>query len=101
MSVHRLFHQVLRIWDVGLQVCIQRLAGMFPKGGEVQSIMFFDEIRNKLFISFNYLLTTMSMKADNNDRVFTHEKPVTAALYNWTYNQVCTFLTNLICLDFL
>lgn len=26
--------KVLRIWDVQLQVCIQRLAGMFPKGPE-------------------------------------------------------------------
>lgn len=32
--------KVLRIWDVQLQVCIQRLAGMFPKGpeGKVHSI---------------------------------------------------------------
>ena len=26
--------KVLRMWDVQLQVCIQRLAGMFPKGPE-------------------------------------------------------------------
>ena len=26
--------KVLRIWDVQLQVAIQRLAGMFPKGPE-------------------------------------------------------------------
>ena len=26
--------KILRIWDVQLQVCIQRLAGMFPKGPE-------------------------------------------------------------------
>ncbi len=26
--------KVLRIWDVQLQVCSQRLAGMFPKGPE-------------------------------------------------------------------
>ena len=24
--------QVLRIWDTHLQVCLQRLSGMFPKG---------------------------------------------------------------------
>ena len=61
---------------------------MFPKTGDVQSIMFFDEWRNKLFITFNYQITVMSMKADNRDRVLTHEKPVTAAIYNSTYNQV-------------
>ncbi|XP_067941731.1 cilia- and flagella-associated protein 337-like [Watersipora subatra] len=80
--------KVLRIWDVGLQVCIQRLAGMFPKTGDVQSIMYFDELRNKLFITFNYQITVMAMKAENKDRVFTHDKPVTAAIYNSTYNQV-------------
>ena len=61
---------------------------MFPKTGEVQSMMYFDEIRNKLFITFNYQITTMSMKAENRDRVFTHDKPVTAVIYNPTYNQV-------------
>ena len=25
-------NQVLRIWDTHLQVCLQRLSGMFPKG---------------------------------------------------------------------
>lgn len=30
--------KVLRIWDVQLQVCIQRLAGMFPKGPEGWSV---------------------------------------------------------------
>ena len=25
-------YQVLRIWDTHLQVCLQRLSGMFPKG---------------------------------------------------------------------
>lgn len=35
--------KVLRIWDVQLQVCIQRLAGMFPKGpeGERSSVIDF------------------------------------------------------------
>ncbi|XP_052213945.1 WD repeat-containing protein 49-like isoform X3 [Dreissena polymorpha] len=87
--------KVLRIWDVQLQVCIQRLAGMFPKGPEVQSCLFFDEgkdrqgvERNRLFISFNYQLTLMEMKAEIKDRIMSHDKPVVAALYNSVYNQV-------------
>ncbi|XP_053387026.1 WD repeat-containing protein 49-like isoform X3 [Mercenaria mercenaria] len=87
--------KVLRIWDVQLQVCIQRLAGMFPKGPEVYSSLFFDEgkdrhgvERNRLFISFNYQLTLMEMKAEIKDRIMSHEKPVVAALYNSVYNQV-------------
>lgn len=69
---------------------------MFPKTGEVQSIMYFDEIRNKIFITFNYQITTMSVKAENKDKVFTHDKPVTAALYNSTYNQVRFLFTTLV-----
>ncbi|WAR03587.1 WDR49-like protein [Mya arenaria] len=87
--------KVLRIWDVQLQVCIQRLAGMFPKGPEVQSSLFFDEgkdrqgvERSRLFISFNYQLTVMEMKAEIKDRIMSHDKPVVTALYNSVYNQV-------------
>ncbi|CAH1788695.1 unnamed protein product [Owenia fusiformis] len=80
--------KVLRIWDVQLQVCIQRLAGMFPKGPEVHSTLFFDELRNKLFITFNYSLTLMEMKAEIRDRIMSHDRPVIGALYNQTFNQV-------------
>ncbi|XP_064645218.1 WD repeat-containing protein 49-like isoform X2 [Lineus longissimus] len=80
--------KVLRIWDVQLQVCIQRLAGMFPKGPEVVSVLHFHEDRNRLFITFNYQLTVMEMKPEVTDRVMSHEKPVVSALYNSTYNQV-------------
>ncbi|XP_048251647.1 WD repeat-containing protein 49-like isoform X1 [Haliotis rufescens] len=87
--------KVLRVWDVQLQVCIQRLAGMFPKGPEVQSTLFFDEgkdrngnDRSRLFITFNYQLTAMDMKVEIRDRIMSHEKPIVAALYNNTYNQV-------------
>ncbi|XP_056003962.1 WD repeat-containing protein 49-like isoform X2 [Ostrea edulis] len=87
--------KVLRIWDVQLQVCIQRLAGMFPKGPEVVSTLFFDEEkdrsgmeRNKMLITFNYQITLMEMKTENRDKIMSHEKPVTAAIYNSVYNQV-------------
>ncbi|XP_064596054.1 WD repeat-containing protein 49-like isoform X2 [Liolophura sinensis] len=80
--------KVLRIWDVQLQVCIQRLAGMFPKGPEVYSTLYFDEGRNRLFITFNYQLTVLEMKAEIKDRTLSHEKPVIGAIYNSVYNQV-------------
>ncbi|KAK3094556.1 hypothetical protein FSP39_003370 [Pinctada imbricata] len=87
--------KVLRIWDVQLQVCIQRLAGMFPKGPEVTSTLFFDEEkdrsgmeRNKMLITFNYMLTLMEMKVEMRDKIMSHEKPVIASLYNSVYNQV-------------
>ncbi|XP_071942088.1 cilia- and flagella-associated protein 337-like isoform X2 [Antedon mediterranea] len=80
--------KVLRVWDVQLQVCLQRLAGMFPKGPEMATSMFFHDERNRLFITFNYQLTLLEMKPEVKDRVLSHEKPVTCAIYNTTYNQV-------------
>ncbi|XP_013414484.2 WD repeat-containing protein 49-like [Lingula anatina] len=80
--------KVLRIWDVQLQVCIQRLAGMFPKGPEVYSVLYLDEIRNRLFITFNYQLTLMEMKAEVKNRILSHEKPICSVIYNSLYNQV-------------
>ncbi|KAJ8313468.1 hypothetical protein KUTeg_008979, partial [Tegillarca granosa] len=87
--------KVLRIWDVQLQVCIQRVAGMFPKGPEVITTLYFDESkdrngteRNRLLITFNYQLCYMEMKLEIRDRVMSHDKPVLAAIYNQTFNQV-------------
>ena len=54
----------------------------------VYSTLYFDEIRNKLFITFNYQLTFLEMKPEVKDRIMSHEKPVVAAIYNHVYNQV-------------
>ena len=54
----------------------------------VNSALFFDEARNKLFISFNYQLTFLEFKPEVKDRIMTHDKPVVSATYNATYNQV-------------
>lgn len=61
----------------------------------VHSSLFFDEgkdrhgvERNRLFISFNYQLTLMEMKAEIKDRIMSHDKPAVAAIYNSVYNQV-------------
>ena len=43
--------KVLRIWDVQLQVCIQRLAGMFPKGPEGMAISLYFMYCFAIFIS--------------------------------------------------
>ena len=80
--------KVLRIWDIQLQVCIQRLAGIFPKGPEATSILYFDEHYNRLFISFNYQLTYLEMKAEVKDHVRSHDSPVVATLYSRAYNQI-------------
>ena len=54
----------------------------------MHSALFFDEKSNRLFLTFNSLLTVLEMKPEIKDRVMSHEKPVVAALYNSLYNQV-------------
>ena len=51
-------------------------------------MLHFDDRVNRLFITFNYQLTVLEMKQEIKDRIMTHDKPVVAALYNSTYNQV-------------
>ena len=59
----------------------------------VMSTLFFDEVRNKLFITFNYQLTVLEMKPEIKDRIMSHEKPVVSAHYNSMYNQVKAWIT--------
>ncbi|KAK2571481.1 WD repeat-containing protein 49 [Acropora cervicornis] len=81
--------KVLRIWDTHLQVCLQRLSGMFPKGpAEVSITMYYDEEHSKLFTAFNQQLTLMVMKPEVKDRVMSHDHPVSGAIYNSKFNQV-------------
>ncbi|XP_071826720.1 cilia- and flagella-associated protein 337-like isoform X2 [Apostichopus japonicus] len=80
--------KVLRMWDVQLQVCLQRIAGMFPKGHDLTSSMFFHEEKNRLFVSFNNQLTMMEMKPEVKGRILSHERPVTCVLYNSAFDQV-------------
>lgn len=61
----------------------------------VVSTLFFDEERdrsgmerNKMLITFNYQITLMEMKTENRDKIMSHDKPVTAAIYNSVFNQV-------------
>ena len=84
--------RVLRIWDVQLQVCIQRLAGMFPKGPEgtssntlftiygvrrshhvvsVFSTPYFDDRLSRLFVTFqcSVLCTSMTASAASLSRL--------------------------------
>ncbi|VDK84175.1 unnamed protein product [Dibothriocephalus latus] len=78
---------VLRIWDTQLQVSIQKINGVYPKGLEVSNTIFFHEAKGRLFITFNQRLSLMEMKPEQT-RVFTHDTPVVGALYDTAFNQV-------------
>ncbi|CAB4027277.1 WD repeat-containing 49-like, partial [Paramuricea clavata] len=80
--------KVLRVWDTHLQVCLQRLSGIFAKGPEVSTVMYFDEERSTLLTAFNHRLSMMVMKPEVKDRIISHEHPVIAAIYNRKFNQV-------------
>ena len=54
----------------------------------MHSALFFDERSSRLFLTFNYQLTVLEMKPEIKNRIMSHDKPVVAALYNSTFNQV-------------
>ena len=80
--------KVLRIWDTHLQVCLQRISGIFPKVVDAAVTMFFDQEKSRLFSSFNNQMTLLSMKAEVKDKIISHEHPVTDSIYNKNFNQV-------------
>jgi len=80
--------KVLRIWDVNLQICIQRLTGIFPKGPDMNILMFYDQEACALFTSFNYHFQVLKMKREVKHRVISHDSPVTEAIYNHKYGHV-------------
>uniref|UniRef100_A0A8D2IJD2 WD repeat domain 49 n=1 Tax=Varanus komodoensis TaxID=61221 RepID=A0A8D2IJD2_VARKO len=81
--------KVLRIWDIQHQLCVQRIAGSFPKSLDFHSVLYFDESHGRLFISFNNQLTLLEMEQDpGKSRVTSHRRAVTCILYNSIYNQV-------------
>ncbi|XP_078420668.1 cilia- and flagella-associated protein 337-like [Cetorhinus maximus] len=80
--------KVLRIWDMHHQLCVQRLAGIFPKCLDFQTILYFNEPSGQLFTTFNNQLTLLEMKQETGKCVKSHEKSVTCVLYNSLFKQV-------------
>uniref|UniRef100_A0A8D0HB41 WD repeat domain 49 n=1 Tax=Sphenodon punctatus TaxID=8508 RepID=A0A8D0HB41_SPHPU len=81
--------KVLRIWDIHHQLCIQRIAGSFPKSLDFYSSLYFNEAHGQLFISFNNQLVLLEMRQEvDKNRVTSHGKPVTCVLYNSVFKQV-------------
>uniref|UniRef100_A0A8C3HS03 WD repeat domain 49 n=1 Tax=Chrysemys picta bellii TaxID=8478 RepID=A0A8C3HS03_CHRPI len=80
--------KVLRLWDIQHQLCIQRIAGSFPKSLDFQSTLYFNEAHGRLFISFNNQLMLLEMKQETGRKVTSHGKAVTCVLYNSVFKQV-------------
>ncbi|XP_033884119.3 WD repeat-containing protein 49-like isoform X2 [Acipenser ruthenus] len=79
--------KILRVWDIQHQLCIQRIAGIFPKHLDFHSLLYFDEEHGRLFITFNNQLTLCELKQETG-RVTSHEKPISCVLYNNVFKQV-------------
>ncbi|XP_017579094.1 WD repeat-containing protein 49 isoform X1 [Pygocentrus nattereri] len=80
--------KVLRVWDMATQLCVQRIAGIFPKTQECRTLLFFHEERSRLFLSFNSALLLLEAKKESGRRVMSHESAVTCVLYNSLFRQV-------------
>ncbi|XP_063162885.1 WD repeat-containing protein 49 [Candoia aspera] len=81
--------KVLRLWDIQHQLCVQRVAGSFPKSMDFYSMLYFDESEGLLFISLNNQLMILEMEQDlGKRRVASHKKAVTCLLYNSVLKQV-------------
>nr|XP_025042861.1 WD repeat-containing protein 49 isoform X1 [Pelodiscus sinensis] len=80
--------KVLRLWDIQHQLCIQRIAGSFPKSLDFQSTLYFNEAHRRLFISFNNQLMLLEMKQETSRKVTSHKRAVTCVLYNSVFKQV-------------
>ncbi|XP_053091153.1 WD repeat-containing protein 49 isoform X2 [Pangasianodon hypophthalmus] len=80
--------KVLRVWDVSTQLCVQHVAGLFPKAQEYKMLLFFHEERSRLFLSFNSTLFFLEAQKEDRKRVMSHESTVTCVLYNSLFRQV-------------
>ncbi|XP_054455537.1 WD repeat-containing protein 49-like [Anoplopoma fimbria] len=80
--------KVLCLWDVARQLCVHRLAGVFPETQEdTQTLLFLHEERQLLILSFNSLLVLLETMKEEK-RTSSHEHPVTCVLYNSLFRQV-------------
>ncbi|XP_036393500.1 WD repeat-containing protein 49-like [Megalops cyprinoides] len=80
--------KVLRVWEVHHQLCIQRVAGIFPKTQECQMLLFFQEERGRLLLTFNSTVAILEASQEVGKRVTSHEQAVTCVLYNPLFKQV-------------
>ncbi|XP_053479394.1 WD repeat-containing protein 49-like isoform X2 [Ictalurus furcatus] len=80
--------KVLRVWDVSTHLCVQHVAGLFPKAQECTMLLFFHEERSHLFLSFNSTLFFLEGQKEDRKRVMSHESTVTCVLYNSLFRQV-------------
>ncbi|XP_034557212.1 WD repeat-containing protein 49-like [Notolabrus celidotus] len=80
--------EVLCLWDVSSQLCVHRLAGVFPKTQEdTNTFMFLHEEQQLLLLSFNSQLFLLETVKEER-RTSSHEHPVTCVLYNSLFRQV-------------
>uniref|UniRef100_A0A667Z3I9 Uncharacterized protein n=1 Tax=Myripristis murdjan TaxID=586833 RepID=A0A667Z3I9_9TELE len=82
--------KVLCLWDVTSQLCVHRLADIFPNTPENRrTIMFLHEEHQLLLLSFNSLLLLLETRKEER-RTISHKNPVTCVLYNNLFRQVHT-----------
>ncbi|XP_074536397.1 cilia- and flagella-associated protein 337-like isoform X2 [Halichoeres trimaculatus] len=80
--------KVLCLWDISSQLCLQRLARVFPKTQEDThtSLLLHEDQQLLLLLSFNSQLVLLETVKEK--RTSSHEHPVTCVLYNSLFRQV-------------
>lgn len=80
--------QVLCLWDVPSQLCVQHVAGVFPNTQEDHRVLlFYQEEHQHLLLSLNSQLLLLEALKEKGSS--SHEHPVTCVLYNSLFRQVC------------
>ena len=76
--------QVLRLWDVSSQLCIQLVTGLFPRTQEeCVTLVYLHEERSRLLLSFNSLLLLLAgPRRETGRRALSHHCPATCGIYH-------------------
>ena len=52
--------------------------------------IYYHEEKQRLFLTFNSVISLLEMRAENRDKILTHERPVVAMVYHQSHRQVFT-----------
>uniref|UniRef100_A0A3B3ZJ46 WD repeat domain 49 n=1 Tax=Periophthalmus magnuspinnatus TaxID=409849 RepID=A0A3B3ZJ46_9GOBI len=81
--------EVLCLWDLSSQQCLQRLTEVFPKTPEdAQALLFLHEEKHLLLLCFHCHLLQLQTHTETERRTTSHQSSVTCVLYNSLFRQV-------------
>ncbi|OAF65538.1 WD repeat-containing protein 49 [Intoshia linei] len=84
--------KVVRIWNIHVQVCLQKLSGIFSRGTEnlYHCTLMFDDINNRLFVTMNYQTFMLECKEEKIGKINSHDSPIISIQYDEKTQQIIT-----------